>query len=204
MRGPPPCMGAGRVLYVIGYAHNGMMSERERLMEERTCHPMDVQVRGTGSDLTTATMRSDADTQMVRTELASGQVETEIVNDYATIRVPVMTEQLVVEKEVVSRGAVHLHKGVETAEQTLQVPVFHEEATIEHMTPEAYNSSGVQDPDTMVIPIYEEQLVVEKRMVLKEYIRIRKRWVEEQHTVTEALRREYLTVTDPPAPTTAG
>ena len=37
-----------------------------------------------------------------------------------------------VQKEAVSRGAVHLHKSVETTEQTLQVPVFHEEATIEH------------------------------------------------------------------------
>lgn len=204
MRGPHPCKGAGRVMHVIGYAHTGMMSERERPMDERTSHPMDVQVRSTESDQATATMRSDADPRMVRTESAVGQIETEIVNDYATIRIPVLTEQLVVEKEAVSRGAIHLHKGVETAEQTLQVPVFHEEATIEHMTPEAYNSSGVQDPDTMVIPIYEEQLVVEKRMVLKEYIRIRKRRVEEQQTVTETLRREYLTVTDPPAPTTAG
>ena len=42
--------------------------------------------------------------------------------------------------------------------------------------------------------------MVEKRMVLKEYIRIRKRRVEEQQTVTETLRREYLTVADPPAP----
>ena len=172
-------------------------------MEERTSKPADAQVRSTESDQIIVTSRGEADMLTTRAGIAMGEAETEVVDDYATIRIPVLTEQLVIEKEAVSRGAVHLHKSVETAEQTLQVPVFHEEATIEHMTPEAYNASGVQDPDTMVIPIYEEQLVVEKRMVLKEYIRIRKRRVEEQQTVTETLRREYLKVTDPPAHTTA-
>jgi len=173
-------------------------------MDERTSYPADTQVRSTESDQTIVTLSSDAGTSTTRSEMAAGKVETEIVNDYATIRIPVLAEQLVVEKEAVSRGAMHLHKGVETTEQTLQVPVFHEEATVEHLTPEAYNASGAQDPDTMVIPIYEEQLVIERRMVLKEYIRIRKRRVEEQQTVTETLRHEFLKVTDPPADTVVG
>lgn len=168
-------------------------------MEERTGSPVDAQVQSTESDQSSATWRGESTVATSRVETSAVGAEAEIMNDYTTVRIPVLAEQLLVQKEAVSRGAVHLHKSVETTEQTLQVPVFHEEATVEHLTPEAYNASGVQDPDTMVIPIYEEQVVVEKRMVLKEYIRIRKRRVEEQQTVTETVRREYLTVTDPPS-----
>src|SRR6185312_2883679 len=90
----------------------------------------------------------------------------EIAEEESTLRIPILAEQLVAEKTVVSRGAVRLHKGVTTEEQTIRVPIFHEEVTVEHLTPEMLGEATTSDdPDVVIIPIYEEQIVVEKRMV---------------------------------------
>lgn len=110
------------------------------------------------------------------------------------LRIPVHAEELVVEKQPVTRGAVHLHKGVETVEQQFQVPVVYEEAVVEHLAPDQYQAGADGEEDALVIPIYEEQLVVEKRMVIKEYVRVRKQRKEMQQTVTEPVRREFVEV----------
>ncbi|HWE60559.1 MAG TPA: YsnF/AvaK domain-containing protein [Chloroflexota bacterium] len=116
------------------------------------------------------------------------------------LRIPVHTEQLVAEKRPIMRGMVHLHKGVETIEQTMQVPVAYEEAVIERIAPEEFRPDEPGDPDVIVIPVYEEQLVVEKRMVLKEYVRVRKQRREAQQTITDTVRREFVEVTETAAP----
>lgn len=129
----------------------------------------------------------------------------EFAEGASTLRIPVLAEELEAETKLVSRGSVRLHKGVATEERTLRVPVFHEEATIEHLPPEALGEAATSDdPDVLIIPIYEEQLVVEKRLVLKEYIRVRKRRVEEERIVRDTLRREYLEVNGPDGVVTTG
>ena len=50
---------------------------------------------------------------------------------------------------------------------------------------------------TLVIPVYEEQLVLVKRLVLKERIRIRRVGVSERRVFEDTLRRERLVVEDP-------
>lgn len=114
-----------------------------------------------------------------------------------TVRIPVRAEELVVEKRPVERGHLRLHKGVETIEQTLDVPIIFEEAVVERLSPDVYDGTP-GEPDEIVIPVYVEQLVVEKRQVLKEYVRIRKRRYEQQQTVREPIRREYVEVLETP------
>ena len=48
--------------------------------------------------------------------------------------------------------------------------------------------------DTTIIPLYEEVLVVEKRLVLVEEIRITKRQTEKRELERVTLRREQATV----------
>lgn len=131
--------------------------------------------------------RMDAATTASETLDANGDI----------LRIPVRAEELVVEKRPVERGHLRLHKGVETIEQTLDVPVLFEEAVVERLAPEAYDAAD-GEPDEIVIPIYVEQLVVEKRRVLKEYLRIRKRRYEQQQTVSDSIRREYVEVLETP------
>jgi uncharacterized protein (TIGR02271 family) len=116
----------------------------------------------------------------------------------STLRIPVHAEELLVGTRRVSRGAVRLHVGVATEERTVQVPLFHEEMVIEHLAPDAFEAALAEDPDARYVPIYAEELVVEKRTVLKEYIRVRTRRVEELRTVSEPVRREYVEAREMP------
>ena len=109
-----------------------------------------------------------------------------------TLRIPLAAEELTAYKQAALLGRVHLHKGVETVEQRLTVPVFHEEAVIERIPPDQYDGSAPTNPNETIIPILEEQLVVEKRSVVKEYIRVRKNVITEQRDIHDTVRREYV------------
>jgi stress response protein YsnF len=50
------------------------------------------------------------------------------------------------------------------------------------------------EDDTLVIPVYEERLVTEKRLVLTEVIRIRRKTKTEQIEVRDTVRREVVDV----------
>jgi uncharacterized protein (TIGR02271 family) len=50
--------------------------------------------------------------------------------------------------------------------------------------------------EEIVVPVVEEEIVVEKRPVVKEEIRIRKQVVEEVEVVEEDVRREEVEIVD--------
>ena len=50
--------------------------------------------------------------------------------------------------------------------------------------------------DEIVVPIIEEEVVVEKRPVIKEEIRIRKDIVEEEEVVEADVRKEEIDIDD--------
>lgn len=115
------------------------------------------------------------------------------------IRMPVAEEQLVVQKRTVTLGAVHVRKWVETSEQSMSVPYFHDEVIVEHLSPDQFDPHAPADPDVTIIPIMEEQVIVEKRQVVKEYLRIRTNRVEQRQDVSETVRREVVEVSEQPA-----
>ena len=114
------------------------------------------------------------------------------------LRIPLLAETLVVRKQPVQWGSLHMHKGVESNSETRQVSVFHEEAIIERLSIEAYEREAPVGIDEFLVPIYEEQVVTGKRTVLKEYVLIRKRMVEEEQTVRDTIRREHVDVREVP------
>jgi uncharacterized protein (TIGR02271 family) len=107
------------------------------------------------------------------------------------LRVPVAVEELVVHKEPILRGKVHVHKGVETVEQHVDLPVYHEEAVIERIPAEGYDGAAA-NPNEVLIPVLEERLVVRKESVVSEYIRVRKELVRDQKQVRGQVRREVV------------
>jgi len=111
-------------------------------------------------------------------------------------RLPVLEEEMVVERRPVSRGNVRVHQGVETREQRLAVPVEHDEVTVERISADSFDAGAEEDPDVLVIPVMEEQLVVTKRQVVKEYVRIRKTRLTEQREVRDTVRRTVVEVED--------
>lgn len=112
------------------------------------------------------------------------------------LRIPLAVEELVVQKQPSRRGRIHIHKGVESEEKHISVPVYHEEAVIEHIPAEQYDGSGANNPNETIIPVMEERLVVQKQSFVREYIRIRKNIVEQRYDVHDTLRREVVEVTE--------
>lgn len=110
--------------------------------------------------------------------------------------IPLVAEELTAAKQAVSRTRVLVHKATETFPYISSVTTYREEATVEHLTPDQFDANKPLQPNETIIPITEEQLVVEKRMVVSEYIRIRKNRVSEDQTVGDVVRREYLEVTE--------
>lgn len=119
-----------------------------------------------------------------------------IAAEQTDIRVPVATEELTADKMPIVRGHVHIHKGIQTEEQHLSVPVYHEEIVVEHIPPERYDASSPPNPDEVMIPLVEERLVVQKQAVIKEYLRVRRQRVEEQRDISDTVRHEVAEITE--------
>lgn len=94
-------------------------------------------------------------------------------------------------------GRVRLRKRVVTEMVTKTVPVSHEEITIEREAITDANRGAVQDGGELSdeeheIVLYAEELVVEKRVVAKERIRIGKETVTEDREISEEIRKEQI------------
>jgi len=117
----------------------------------------------------------------------------------AQIRVPVLEERLMVEKRPIELGEIRLHKTVETFEEIAHQDILEEDVIIERVPvnrPLDEPAESHMDGDWLVVPIMEEVLVVQKRLMLTEEIRIKKRQVTKQYEVREQLRREHIDVED--------
>lgn len=112
------------------------------------------------------------------------------------LRIPLAVEELVIQKQPIRLGRIHIHKGVETEEKHISVPVYREEAVIEHVPADQYDGSGADNPNETIIPVIEERLVVQRQSFIKEYIRIRKNIVEQRYDVHDVLRHEVVEVTE--------
>jgi uncharacterized protein (TIGR02271 family) len=100
-------------------------------------------------------------------------------------------------------GAVRVRKRVRTDHERIVVPKKRVEVTVERVPIEGQAISaeeGTAEPeireDEIVVPVIEEEVVVEKRPVVKEEIRIRKEVVEDTEIVEEDVRREEVEVDD--------
>jgi uncharacterized protein (TIGR02271 family) len=102
-------------------------------------------------------------------------------------------------------GGVNVRKRVRTDREEVRVPKKREEAQVERVPAEERGvsetgergASGVDiGEDEIRVPIIEEEIVVEKRPVVKEEIRIRKNVVEEEEVVETDVRKEEVDIDD--------
>jgi uncharacterized protein (TIGR02271 family) len=108
-------------------------------------------------------------------------------------------EELAVSNREVESGTVDIRKTVETERVTKRVPVVREEIEIERraIRPGEVISGVETRGDETYIPIMAEEVVVEKRLVAKEVLIIRKRAVTEERIIETDVRREQVHVDDP-------
>jgi uncharacterized protein (TIGR02271 family) len=106
-------------------------------------------------------------------------------------RMKLREEELRVRKQPVETGEVRLHKDVVTEQKSMDVPVMHEEVYIERRPGSGQPSDQpIGQEETYRIPIYEEQVTVEKQPVEREEVSFGKRPVQETQRVTETTQRE--------------
>lgn len=119
------------------------------------------------------------------------------LDESTTVVIPVAEEHLEVGKREVETGRLRLQKRVSEHEQTIDEPLFADEITIERVAInrviDAPTSARVEG-ETTVIPLFEEQIVLQKRLVLREEVRVTKRRIERRAPQTVAVRREEVIV----------
>lgn len=94
-----------------------------------------------------------------------------------TLVVPVTEENVTVHKQVVEKGRVQIHKTVDERTEVVDQPLHVEEVEIERVAINRVINEPVSiryENDTTIIPLLEEVLVVEKRLVLREEVHIKK------------------------------
>ncbi len=105
-------------------------------------------------------------------------------------------ERLNVSKEQVQAGEVGLHKEVVSEQQTVNVPVTHEEVVIERraVTDGRVDNTPIGEGETIRVPVSEEQVNVNKNTVVTGEVAVGKRAVQETQQVTDTVRREEARV----------
>jgi uncharacterized protein (TIGR02271 family) len=113
------------------------------------------------------------------------------------VTVPVMEEVVHVGKKVVDAGRVRVSKKVRETEHIFDEPMFKEEVTVERVPVNQYVEAAPQirhEGDVMIIPVVEEQFVMQKRLVLVEEIRVRKQVLEIHQPQKVKLKKEEIDV----------
>lgn len=110
---------------------------------------------------------------------------------------PVMQEEAQVSKRVVDTGrGVRIRKTVSEREQTWDEALFREELEVEHVPIDqvvAQAPSMRYEGDTLVLPVLEEVLVVQKQLRLKEEVRVTRRRHQVRQPQSILLRSEQIT-----------
>jgi uncharacterized protein (TIGR02271 family) len=92
-------------------------------------------------------------------------------------------------------GALNVRKRVRTDREQIEVPTRREEVSVERVPVEDGAATEAQiGEDELSVPVTEEEVVVEKRPVAKEEVRVRKDVVEDTEVVEEDVRREEVDV----------
>jgi uncharacterized protein (TIGR02271 family) len=111
--------------------------------------------------------------------------------------VPIVEEELTVERRQVETGKVRISKTIDEREETVDLPLMQEEAEVLRVSvgkvvegPQPVRYSG----DVKIIPLLEEVLVVEKRLMLQEELHVRTRRTEVHRPQKVILRSENARV----------
>ena len=140
-------------------------------------------------------MQEDLRPELVGAATEEYRVEEESRSE---VIIPVIVEEAAIHMQQVERGSVRIQKHVEHYEETLDLPHSTETVTVERVpinvwiegeAPQMREEDGV-----IVIPVLEEVLVVEKRLLLREEVRLTKQVSTSTSQQTVTLRRETVDV----------
>ncbi|CAA9456641.1 MAG: hypothetical protein AVDCRST_MAG02-2381 [uncultured Rubrobacteraceae bacterium] len=118
------------------------------------------------------------------------------LDDRDELRVQRSEEELRAGTREREAGAMRVRKRVRTDRERMEVPVKHEEVSVERVPVSGEATEAQIGEDEVSVPVTEEEVVVDKRAVAKEEVRVRKDVVEGTEVVEEDVRREEVDVED--------
>jgi uncharacterized protein (TIGR02271 family) len=118
------------------------------------------------------------------------------IADEDELRVQRSEEELRVGVRKREAGQVKVRKRVRTERETIAVPKRREEVTVERVAVNREARAEEIGDDEVSVPMVEEEVVVEKRPVVKEEVRVRKDVVREEEVVEEDVRKEEVDIDD--------
>lgn len=132
-------------------------------------------------------------------EAATPELERRAIEGTAeTTTIPLARERLMVTKHDTQSGEIHIHKSVEVETETVEVPLRHERASVEHVqmgedTNIEVGDAAFEERD-YAIPLNAEAVDVAKETVIDEELRVTKVPYEKKKRVTERLRHEHAEI----------
>ena len=133
-----------------------------------------------------------------RERALSARLEDASVSATENPKLKLLAEELTVGKEAVETGRVRLNKQTHTREVAVDEDLLKESAEIERIPigRQIYEMPSVRhEGETTIVPIVEETLYTERRLMLKEEIRITRRKTTEQFHDRVTLRYQEAVVT---------
>lgn len=113
------------------------------------------------------------------------------------LRIPVVQEELRVETRVTATGKVLVRKAVRVEDELVDVPLTDVEVEVRRVPKDELVAETWpirQEGDTTIVPVFEEVLVVEKRLRLKEEVHVIRRRREQHRPQRVEVRKEEVTV----------
>jgi uncharacterized protein (TIGR02271 family) len=153
----------------------------------------------TGTDGTTAVAAPTAAATVAATIAGEALPRPGPAAERDEIRIPLMREEIGIEKVARESGHVRIHKTVHTEERHFSVPVTREEVEIEHVPigrDTASSGGRAFEEDTLDVPLYEEEVRVSKHQVLDEEVVVRTIARSEQRQASATLRHEEAEIED--------
>lgn len=136
--------------------------------------------------------RKEASKEGQQIGLTSGE------NEKESVVVPVIEESVRLDRKVIETGKVTVSKKTVEHEETVEGIFKYDDIQVERVEINEYikdQPPGVRyEGDTMIVPVYKEVLVVEKRLLLVEELHITKKQVEKPYHTTVTLKKEEVTV----------
>ena len=111
--------------------------------------------------------------------------------------IPIIEERALLGKDIVETGKVRISKRVSEHEEIIDEPLLHEEVSVERVAVNKFVDAPPEirhEGDTMIIPVVEERLVLEKRLFLVEEMHVKKQVVESHQPQRITLQKEEVEV----------
>jgi uncharacterized protein (TIGR02271 family) len=133
-----------------------------------------------------------------QTDLNTGSKEDEFQLNREERVIPVIEEQVQVNKKVVESGKVRISKNVHEDEVLINVPIVHEEVDVQRIPINQYVDQAPPavryEGDKTIVTVLREELVLVKRIKVVEELHIINRKIEEHSTQPINLRREEINI----------